>query len=155
LWHKIVLKIPLFGSLVNKSSLAKISMILGNLRAAGVPEMESLDIAANASTNLVIKESMIDIKRGVFSGEPLSKLFEKSSSIFPPSFIALVSVGEKTGNMEEMYGSIANYYEGEMDVTIARLTSMLEPIMMVFMGITVGGILVAMYTPMFQLGEVL
>ena len=154
-WHKIILKIPLFGSLVNKSSLAKISMILGNLRAAGVPEMEALDIAANASTNLVIQESMIDIKRGVFSGEPLSKLFEKFPSIFTPSFIALVSVGEKTGNMEEMYGSIASYYEGEMDVTIARLTSMLEPIMMVFMGITVGGILVAMYTPMFQLGEVL
>ena len=130
-------------------------MILGNLRAAGVTEMEALDIAANASTNLVIKESMIDIKRGVFSGEPLSKLFEKSPSIFAPSFIALVSVGEKTGNMEEMYGSIASYYEGEMDVTIARLTSMLEPIMMVFMGVTIGGILVAMYTPMFQLGEVL
>ena len=155
LWHSIVLKIPLFGGLVNKSSLAKISMILSNLRAAGVPEMEALDIAANASTNIVIQESMIDIKRGVFSGEPLSKLFAKSPTIFTPSFIALVSVGEKTGNMEEMYGSIASYYEGEMDVTISRLTSMLEPIMMVFMGVTVGGILVAMYTPMFQLGEVL
>ena len=154
-WHSIVLKIPLFGSLVNKSSLAKISMILSNLRAAGVPEMEALDIAASASSNIVIHESMIDIKRGVFSGEPLSKLFAKSPSIFTPSFIALVSVGEKTGNMEEMYGSIASYYEGEMDVTISRLTSMLEPIMMVFMGITVGGILVAMYTPMFQMGEVL
>ena len=155
LWHGIVLKIPLFGGLVNKSSLAKISMILSNLRAAGVPEMEALDIAANASTNIVIQNSMIDIKRGVFSGEPLSKLFAKSPSIFTPSFIALVSVGEKTGNMEEMYGSIASYYEGEMDVTISRLTSMLEPIMMVFMGVTIGGILVAMYTPMFQMGEVL
>lgn len=154
-WHGIVLKIPLFGGLVNKSSLAKISMILSNLRAAGVPEMEALDIAANASTNIIIQNSMIDIKRGVFSGEPLSKLFAKSPSIFTPSFIALVSVGEKTGNMEEMYGSIASYYEGEMDVTISRLTSMLEPIMMVFMGVTIGGILVAMYTPMFQMGEVL
>jgi len=155
LWHRIVLKIPLFGGLVNKSSLAKIAMIQGNLRAAGVPEMEALDIAANSSNNLVIKEAMTDVQRGVFSGEPLSELFQKTPSIFPPSFVALVSVGEKTGNMEEMYGSIASYYEGEMDVIIARLTSMLEPIMMVFMGITVGGILVAMYTPMFQLGETL
>lgn len=153
IWHNVVLKIPLFGGLVNKSSLAKISMILSNLRAAGVPEMEALDIAANSCTNIIIKESMIDIKRGVFSGEPLSKLFAKSPSIFTPSFIALVSVGEKTGNMEEMYSSIASYYEGEMDVTITRLTSMLEPMMMVFMGITIGGILVAMYTPMFQMGE--
>ncbi len=152
-WHKLVLKLPLFGGLVNKSSLSKIAMIQGNLRAAGVPEMESLDIAASASNNLVIKEAMDDVRRGVFSGEPLSQLFEKTPSIFPPSFIALISVGERTGNMEEMYGSIASYYESEMDIVIARLTSMLEPIMMVFMGVTVGGILVAMYTPMFQMGE--
>jgi len=152
-WHKFVLKLPLFGGLVNKSSLSKIAMIQGNLRAAGVPEMEALDIAASASNNLVIKEAMEDVRRGVFSGEPLSQLFGKTPSIFPPSFVALVSVGERTGNMEEMYGSIASYYEGEMDIVIARLTSMLEPIMMVFMGITVGGILVAMYTPMFQMGE--
>ena len=155
LWHRIVLKIPLFGGLVKKSSLAKIAMIQGNLRAAGVIEMEALDIAANSCKNLVIKEAMIDVKRGVFSGERLSDLFQKTPSIFASSFVALVSVGEKTGNMEEMYGSIASYYEEEMDAVISRLTSMLEPIMMVFMGITVGGILVAMYTPMFQMGETL
>jgi type IV pilus assembly protein PilC len=96
---------------------------------------------------------MVNVRRGVFSGEPLSKLFEKTPDIFPPSFVALVSVGERTGNMEEMYGSIASYYESEMDVVIGRLTVMLEPIMMVFMGITVGGILVAMYTPMFAMGD--
>jgi len=152
-WHKLVLKLPLFGSLVNKSSLSKIAMIQGNLRAAGVPEMEALDIAASASNNLIIKEAMVDVRRGVFSGEPLSQLFGKTPKIFPASFVALVSVGERTGNMEEMYGSIASYYEGEMDVVIERLTAMLEPIMMVFMGVTVGGILVAMYTPMFAMGD--
>ena len=117
-WHKLVLKLPLFGGLVIKSSLSKIAMI-----------------------------------QGVFSGEPLSQLFAKTPNIFPASFVALISVGERTGNMEEMYGSIASYYEGEMDVVIKRLTVMLEPIMMVFMGITVGGILVAMYTPMFAMGD--
>ena len=152
-WHKLVLKLPLFGGLVINSSLSKIAMIQGNLRAAGVPEMEALDIAASASNNLIIKEAMVNVRRGVFSGEPLSKLFEKTPDIFPPSFVALVSVGERTGNMEEMYGSIASYYESEMDVVIGRLTVMLEPIMMVFMGVTVGGILVAMYTPMFAMGE--
>ena len=152
-WHKLVLKLPLFGGLVINSSLSKIAMIQGNLRAAGVPEMEALDIAASASNNLIIKEAMVNVRRGVFSGEPLSTLFEKTPDIFPPSFVALVSVGERTGNMEEMYGSIASYYESEMDVVIGRLTVMLEPIMMVFMGVTVGGILVAMYTPMFAMGE--
>ena len=115
--------------------------------------MEALDIAASASNNLVIKEAMENVRRGVFSGEPLSTLFAKTPSIFPASFIALVSVGERTGNMEEMYGSIASYYEAEMDVVIEKLTAMLEPIMMVFMGVTVGGILVAMYTPMFAMGD--
>ena len=152
-WHKLVLKLPLFGGLIINSSLSKIAMIQGNLRAAGVPEMEALDIAASASNNLIIKEAMVNVRRGVFSGEPLSKLFEKTPDIFPPSFVALISVGERTGNMEEMYGSIASYYESEMDVVIGRLTVMLEPIMMVFMGITVGGILVAMYTPMFAMGD--
>ena len=152
-WHKLVLKLPLFGGLIINSSLSKIAMIQGNLRAAGVPEMEALDIAASASNNLIIKEAMVNVRRGVFSGEPLSKLFEKTPDIFPPSFVALISVGERTGNMEEMYGSIASYYESEMDVVIGRLTVMLEPIMMVFMGVTVGGILVAMYTPMFAMGD--
>ena len=152
-WHKLVLRLPLFGGLVNKSSLSKIAMIQGNLRAAGVPEMEALDIAASASNNLIIKEAMVDVRRGVFSGEPLSQLFGKTPKIFPASFVALVSVGERTGNMEEMYGSISSYYEGEMDLVIEKLTAMLEPIMMVFMGVTVGGILVAMYTPMFAMGD--
>jgi type IV pilus assembly protein PilC len=152
-WHKLVLKIPLFGELIQKSALAKIAMIQGNLTAAGVPVMESLDIAASSSDNIVIQEAMTEVKRGVFSGEPLSVLFGKEPSIFPTTFTAMTSVGEKTGNMEEMFESIARYYEEEMDITIAQLTSMLEPIMIVFMGVTIGFILVAMYTPMFQMGQ--
>jgi len=152
-WHNLVLKLPLFGELIQKSALSKISMIQGNLTAAGVPVIESLDISASSVDNIIIKEAMVDIKRGVFSGEPLSKLFESRKTVFPMTFTAMVSVGERTGNMEEMFESIARYYEEEMDVTIAQLTSMLEPIMIVFMGITIGFILVAMYTPMFQMGQ--
>jgi type IV pilus assembly protein PilC len=153
LWHKFILKVPLVGDLSRKSALSKIAMIQGNLSAAGVPVLEALDIAALSNNNIIIREAMIEVKRGVFSGEPLSELFEKNPSIFEPSFVAMVAVGEKTGNMEEMFGAIANYYEEEMDVTITRLTTMLEPIMIVFMGITIGFILVAMYTPMFSLGK--
>jgi len=155
LWHKFILNLPLFGDLIQKSALSKIAMIQGNLTAAGVPVIEALDISASSIDNIVIKEAMVDVKRGVFSGEPLSKLFENKKSIFPMTFTAMVSVGEKTGNMEEMFESIASYYEEEMDSTIDKLTEMLEPIMIVFMGITVGFILVAMYTPMFQMGEAL
>ena len=155
LWHKMILKLPLFGELIQKSALSKIAMIQGNLTAAGVPVIEALDISASSIDNIIIHEAMIDVKRGVFSGEPLSKLFEKRKAIFPMTFTAMVSVGERTGNMEEMFESIALYYEEEMDSTVEKLTAMLEPIMIVFMGGTIGFILVAMYMPMFQMGGAL
>jgi type IV pilus assembly protein PilC len=151
----MILKLPLFGELIQKSALSKIAMIQGNLTAAGVPVIEALDISASSIDNIIIHEAMIDIKRGVFSGEPLSKLFEKRRAIFPMTFTAMVSVGERTGNMEEMFESIALYYEEEMDSTVEKLTAMLEPIMIVFMGGTIGFILVAMYMPMFQMGGAL
>ena len=154
-FHRFVLKLPLFGSLIQKSALAKLSMVQGNLSSAGVPVLESLDICASAMTNLIIKEATIEVKRGVFSGEPLSELYQKEPKIFPSTFYAMVSVGEKTGNMEEMFTSISNYYEEEMDGIVDRLTAMLEPIMIVFMGATIGFILLAMYTPMFMMGETL
>jgi type IV pilus assembly protein PilC len=154
-WHKFLLKLPLIGNLIRKSSLAKIAMIQGNLTAAGVPVLEALDISATSNNNIVIQEAMIEVKRGVFSGDPLSQLFEKNPAIFPATFTAMVSVGERTGNMEEMFESISQYFEEEVDDAVTQLTSMLEPIMIVFMGITIGFILVAMYTPMFQMGETL
>jgi type IV pilus assembly protein PilC len=154
-WHKFLLKLPLIGNLIRKSSLAKIAMIQGNLTAAGVPVLEALDISATSNNNIVIQEAMIEVKRGVFSGDPLSQLFEKNPAIFPTTFTAMVSVGERTGNMEEMFESISLYFEEEVDDAVTQLTSMLEPIMIVFMGITIGFILVAMYTPMFQMGETL
>jgi type IV pilus assembly protein PilC len=154
-WHGILLKLPLIGNLIRKSSLAKIAMIQGNLTAAGVPVLEALDISATSNDNIVIQEAMIEVKRGVFSGDPLSQLFEKNPAIFPTTFTAMVSVGERTGNMEEMFESISLYFEEEVDDAVTQLTSMLEPIMIVFMGITIGFILVAMYTPMFQMGETL
>ena len=154
-WHKFLLKLPLIGNLIRKSSLAKIAMIQGNLTAAGVPVLEALDISASSNNNIVIQEAMIEVKRGVFSGDPLSQLFEKNPAIFPTTFTAMVSVGERTGNMEEMFESISLYFEEEVDDAVTQLTSMLEPIMIVFMGITIGFILVAMYTPMFQMGETL
>ena len=154
-FHKFALKLPLFGSLIQKSALSKLSMVQGNLSAAGVPVLESLDICASAMTNLIIKEATVEVKRGVFSGEPLSELYQKEPKIFPTTFHAMVSVGEKTGNMEEMFGTISNYYEEEMDEVVDRLTAMLEPVMIVFMGATIGFILLAMYTPMFMMGETL
>jgi type IV pilus assembly protein PilC len=98
---------------------------------------------------------MTAVKRGVYGGEPLSELFAKESHIFDPTFYGMVAVGENTGNMEEMLESISMYYEEQMDETIQKLTALLEPVMIVFMGATIGFILVAMYTPMFKMGGTL
>ena len=154
-FHRLVLRLPLFGALIQKSALAKLSMVQGNLSSAGVPVLESLDICTAAMTNIIIKEATIEVKRGVFSGQPLSELYGMESKIFPSTFHAMVSVGEKTGNMEEMFSSISTYYEEEMDSLVDRLTAMLEPVMIVFMGATIGFILLAMYTPMFMMGKTL
>ena len=148
-WHKTMLKLPVFGNLINKSILAKVSLVLGNLNQAGVDLIESIDIAKSVTDNVVVVESLENIKKGVFSGETLTDLFGKEK-IFPPTFSQLISVGEQTGSLDEMFGSVAIYYEEEFDVAVANLASLIEPIMIVFMGITIGGLMLAMYAPIFN-----
>ncbi|MFM1931436.1 MAG: hypothetical protein RL226_739 [Bacteroidota bacterium] len=151
--HALLLKFPVLGELIRNSTLSKIAMIQGNLTAAGVPVLESIDIASSSTDNIIVQEAMTDVKRGVYSGAPLSELYQKHPRVFTPTFSAMVSVGERTGRMDEMFASISNYYEEETDASVRQLTSMLEPIMMVFLGGTIGFILIAMYTPMFSMGK--
>jgi len=153
-WHKTMLKLPVFGNLINKSILAKVSLVLGNLNQAGVDLIESIDIAKSVTDNVVVVEALENIKKGVFSGETLTDLFGKEK-IFPPTFSQLISVGEQTGSLDEMFGSVAIYYEEEFDVAVANLASLIEPIMIVFMGITIGGLMLAMYAPIFNVGAII
>ena len=153
-WHQVMLKLPIFGNLINKSILAKISLVLGNLNQAGVDLIESIDIAKSVTDNVVIIEALENIKKGVFSGRSLTELFNKET-IFPATFTQLISVGEQTGSLDEMFGSIAIYYEEEFDVAVSNLASLIEPIMIVFMGITIGGLMLAMYAPIFNVGAII
>ena len=153
-WHQIMLKLPIFGNLINKSILAKVSLVLGNLNQAGVDLIESIDIAKSVTDNVIVIEALENIKKGVFSGETLTDLFNKEK-IFPANFSQLISVGEQTGSLDEMFGSIAIYYEEEFDVAVANLASLIEPIMIVFMGITIGGLMLAMYAPIFNVGAII
>ena len=109
-WHKQILKLPVFGDLILKSLLARISLIMGNLSAAGVNLLESLEIAKSVSNNVVVTEALENVKKGVFSGDTLTKLFLKEP-LFPPTFSQLISVGEQTGQLDEMFNSVAMYYE--------------------------------------------
>ena len=154
MWHKQVLKLPIFGEMILKSLLARISLILGNLSAAGVNLLESLEIAKSVSNNVVVTEALENVKKGVFSGDTLTKLFLKEP-LFPPTFSQLISVGEQTGQLDEMFGSVASYYEEEFDTTVDNMSSLIEPIMIVFMGIMIGGLMIAMYSPIFNVGALI
>lgn len=151
-WHGYQLKMPIFGNLIQKSALARTAMVHGNLAAAGVSVLEALDIASTSANNLVISEALETVKRGVFSGEPLSRLMRKQA-VFPRTYADMVEVGEKTGNMQEMLSVINSYYEEEFDGEVEKLSVMMEPIMIVFLGVTIGFILVAMYLPIFKMGQ--
>jgi len=153
-WHRQVLRLPVFGDLILKSLIARISLILGNLSAAGVNLLESLDIAKSVSNNVVVTEAIDNIKKGVFSGETLTKLFLKEP-LFPPTFSQLISVGEQTGQLDEMFNSVAMYYEEEFDGAVDNMSSLIEPIMIVFMGLMIGGLMIAMYSPIFNVGALI
>ena len=153
-WHKQVLKLPVFGDMILKSLLARISLILGNLSAAGVNLLESLEIAKSVSNNVVVTEALENVKKGVFSGDTLTKLFLKEP-LFPPTFSQLISVGEQTGQLDEMFNSVASYYEEEFDTSVNNMSSLIEPIMIVFMGLMIGGLMIAMYSPIFNVGALI
>jgi len=153
-WHQFHFKVPVFGNLVQKSILAKVSIVLGNLNQAGVDLIESLDIAKEVTTNVIVIEALENIKKGIFSGETLTKLFLQEK-VFPSTFSQLISVGEQTGSLDEMFNSVAKYYEEEFDTAVNNLSSLIEPIMIVFMGLTIGGLMLAMYSPIFNIGDVI
>tara|TARA_B100001540_G_scaffold313955_1_gene337870 strand:- start:1149 stop:1715 length:567 start_codon:yes stop_codon:yes gene_type:complete len=153
-WHGRVLKMPIFGDMILKSLIARVSLIMGNLSSAGVNLLESIEIAKQVSNNDVITLALENVKKGVFSGDTLTKLFSKEPA-FPPTFSQLISVGEQTGNLDEMFTSVASYYEEEFDTSVDNMSSLIEPIMIVFMGTMIGGLMIAMYSPIFNVGSII
>jgi type IV pilus assembly protein PilC len=147
---KARLRIPLVGDLIRKSSIAKFSRTLSTLLSSGVPILDALDITARASGNRVIhdaiKRSVVSIAEGETITQPL-----KQCGVFPPMVTQMISVGEKTGGLDDMLSKIADFYDEEVDAAVAALTSVIEPVIIVFMGIVIGGILIAMYLPMFDI----
>jgi len=153
-WHGRILKLPVFGDMILKSLLARVSLIMGNLSAAGVNLLESIEIAKSVSNNDCVTLALENVKKGVFSGDTLTKLFLKEP-LFPPTFSQLISVGEQTGNLDEMFTSVANYYEEEFDTAVDNMSTLIEPIMIVFMGVMIGGLMIAMYSPIFNVGALI
>ena len=150
---KLSFKLPIFGNLIAQSIYARVALVMANLVAAGVSVIETLEIVKETNNNLVVRDAIENVKRGVFSGMDLSKLFLKES-VFPSQFGQLIAVGEKTGNLEEMFTSIANYYQEEFDSAVKTLSTAIEPLMIVIIGALIGFLLLAMYMPIFNAGSV-
>jgi type IV pilus assembly protein PilC len=148
-WDAIKLKVPVFGKLVRKTALARFSRTLSALVRSGVPILESLDIVAETSGNHVVAEAVWDTQAAVKRGEPLSKKLE-DHDVFPPMVVQMMAVGEETGALDEMLDKIADFYDQEVEATVDALTSLIEPILIVVMGVCVGGMIISLYLPMFN-----
>lgn len=149
-FDKFLLRVPLIGSLIRKSSVARFTRTLGTLLSSGVSILDALAITAKTAGNRVIhdavKKSILSIAEGETITQPL-----KDSGVFPPMVTQMIAVGEKTGGLDDMLNKIAEFYEEEVNAAVAALTSIIEPVIIVIMGVVIGGILIAMYLPMFDI----
>lgn len=151
--HRRFLKFPLFGDLTVKAVVSRMCMIMANLTRAGVSIIDTLKISKSVTTNLVFIYALDRISKKIVTGQTLSELLKEETHVFPIALAQLTAVGEKTGNMEEMFQSIANYYEEEFDAVVAALSSIIEPLMIVVIGAIIGLLMVALYMPIFSIGQ--
>jgi type IV pilus assembly protein PilC len=153
IWGRAVLKMPAkIGDIVQKAALARFARTLGTLSAAGVPILQSLEITATSSGNWVIEQALLKSRDSIREGIPIYKPLE-DEWVFPPMATRMIAVGEETGDIDGMLTKIAEFYESEVDAAVKALTSIIEPLMIVVVGGIVGGIIVAMYLPMFKIFE--
>ena len=144
------LKVPVIGMLIRKVAVARFTRTLGTLISSGVPILEGLLITARSSGNRVVERAVLQARQHVTAGGTLAEPL-KATPVFPPMVVHMISVGENTGALDAMLGKIADFYDDEVDAAVTALTSLLEPMMIVFLGVVVGGIVVAMYLPIFKL----
>ncbi len=150
LMDKMFLKIPVVGDLIRKTAVAQFTRTLGTLITSGVPLLDGLIICAKTAGNKVIENSVMEARVSISGGKTIAEPLAKSN-IFPKMVTHMIAVGETTGALDQMLGKIADFYEDEVDAQVATLTSMLEPMMMVFLGVVIGFIVIAMYLPIFKM----
>lgn len=147
---RLILKLPVFGPLLKKVAVAKLTRTLGTLLDSGVPILETLNVAAGTAGNKVVEEAIYSVRSSVSEGRTIAQPLGESG-IFPTMVVQMISVGETTGALDQMLNKIADFYDEEVETAVDALTSMIEPFMIVFLGGTVGSIIVAMYLPIFKM----
>ncbi len=148
----LALKLPIFGDLIRKVAVARFSRTMSTMLSSGVPILDALEIVARTAGNDIIQEGLMKVREAIKEGKTVAEPLA-ATGVFPGMVVQMVAVGEQTGAMDTMLGKVADFYEDEVDAAVAGLTSMLEPLIMVFLGGGVGGILIAMYLPIFKIAE--
>jgi type IV pilus assembly protein PilC len=147
---RLALKAPVVGPLIRKVSVAKFTRTLGTMISSGVPIMDGLEIVAKTSGNKIVEEAIFKVRQAISEGKTMADPLG-ACGVFPPMVVQMIAVGEATGAMDAMLNKIADFYDDEVDDAVGALTSMMEPLLMVFLGTTVGGLVIAMYLPIFKL----
>jgi len=151
-FDKAILKAPIVGEILTKSAVARFGRVLSTTFAAGVPLVDALESVAEASGNYVYREAILRIREDVSTGVQMNASI-KATGVFPNMVAQMVAIGEESGALDAMLEKVASYYEDEVDNLVDGLTSMIEPLVMAFLGIVVGGLLIAMYLPIFSMGD--
>jgi type IV pilus assembly protein PilC len=147
---RTLLKMPVLGDVLRKSAVSRFTRTLGTLISSGVSILDGLEITAKTSGNRVIQDAIMESRASIAGGETIAAPLKKSQ-VFPPMVISMISVGEQTGGLDEMLTKIADFYDEEVDAAVSGLLALMEPVMIVFLGIVVGGMVVAMYLPIFDM----
>jgi type IV pilus assembly protein PilC len=146
----LILKFPVFGDLLRKVAVAKFTRTMGTMLASGVAILEALDIVAKTAGNKTVEKAIYDVRSGIAEGRTMADPLSESG-VFPSMVCQMISVGESTGALDAMLEKIADFYDEEVDQAVENLTSLIEPFMLVFLGVTIGGLVVAMYLPIFKM----
>ena len=149
---RLILKSPVFGPLFRKIAVARFSRTLGTLVSSGVPILDGLAIVSRTSGNRAIEIAIMNARASIREGETIAEPLSRSG-LFPPMVIQMIAVGESTGALDSMLSKIAEFYEDEVDVAVSNLTSLLEPLLMIFLGVVIGGVVIAMYLPIFNMAS--
>jgi type IV pilus assembly protein PilC len=150
---RAMLKMPILGSVIRKAAVARFTRTLGTLVSSGVPILNGLEITARTAGNKVVEEAVLMTRTSISEGNTIAEPL-RTSGVFPPMVVQMIGVGEQTGALDEMLEKVADFYDSEVDAAVGALTSIIEPVMIVIMGTIVGGMLIAMYLPMFRLVSV-
>ena len=148
--YKMLLKVPVLGDVLRKSAVSRFTRTLGTLISSGVSILDGLEITAKTAGNRVISDAIMASRSSIAGGDTIAGPLQKSQ-VFPPMVISMIAVGEQTGGLDEMLSKIADFYDEEVDAAVSGLLSMLEPLMIVFLGVVVGGMVVSMYLPIFDM----